>query len=134
MSQKEPSGWVCIIFKCKCIYIYISISNFITLLNTIFRLSRRKLRFSWLHLERFFSFLQFGGLLASTVENKEDGTMDLDKMRERIRMSDDPHFPYTRLICIENTHNYCGGKVVPVSYMKKVCYLFPLYYFFKHMV
>ncbi|XP_048759557.1 uncharacterized protein LOC125669151 [Ostrea edulis] len=63
---------------------------------------------------------QFGGLLASTVENKEDGTMDLDKMRERIRMSDDPHFPYTRLICIENTHNYCGGKVVPVSYMKKV--------------
>ncbi|XP_062620018.1 uncharacterized protein LOC134281595 [Saccostrea cucullata] len=63
---------------------------------------------------------QFGGLLTSVVENNEDGTMDLDKIRERIRVSDDPHFPYTRLICVENTHNYCGGKVVPVSYMKKV--------------
>ncbi|XP_062620019.1 E3 ubiquitin-protein ligase TRAF7-like [Saccostrea cucullata] len=63
---------------------------------------------------------QFGGLLTSVVENNEDGTMDLDKIRERIRVSDDPHFPYTRLICVENTHNYCGGKVIPVSYMKKV--------------
>ncbi|XP_061191803.1 uncharacterized protein LOC133200083 [Saccostrea echinata] len=63
---------------------------------------------------------QFGGLLTSVVENKEDGTMELDKIRERIRISDDPHFPYTRLICVENTHNYCGGKVIPLSYMKKV--------------
>lgn len=46
--------------------------------------------------------------------------MDLEKMKERIRLSDDPHFPYTRLICVENTHNYCGGKVIPVPYMKKV--------------
>lgn len=46
--------------------------------------------------------------------------MDLEKMKERIRLSDDPHFPITRLICVENTHNYCGGKVIPVPYMKKV--------------
>lgn len=53
--------------------------------------------------------------------------MDLEKMKERIRLSDDPHFPYTRLICVENTHNYCGGKVIPVPYMKKVLAQFFFY-------
>lgn len=76
----------------------------------------------------YVKFLQFGSLLTSTVENNDDGTMDLEKMKERIRLSDDPHFPYTRLICVENTHNYCGGKVIPVSYMKKVLAQF----FFKY--
>lgn len=75
-------------------------------------------------LYQYVEFLQFGSLLTSTVENNDDGTMDLEKMKERIRLSDDPHFPYTRLICVENTHNYCGGKVIPVSYMKKVLVFF----------
>ncbi|KAJ8318402.1 hypothetical protein KUTeg_003493 [Tegillarca granosa] len=63
---------------------------------------------------------QVAGVLASTIENNPDGTFDIDKIKERIRLTDDPHFPYTRLICLENTQNMCGGKVLPMSFMQDV--------------
>lgn len=75
----------------------------------------------WINYE-YFIFIAFkvAGVLTSIIENKPDGTLDIDKIRERIRLSDDPHFPYTRLICLENTQNMCGGKVLPISYMQDV--------------
>jgi threonine aldolase len=33
---------------------------------------------------------------------------------------DDPHHPRTRLICIENTHNRAGGRVVPLAALAEV--------------
>ncbi|XP_052071631.1 uncharacterized protein LOC127709963 [Mytilus californianus] len=60
------------------------------------------------------------GVLASLIENKPDGTFDIEIMKQRIRQIDDPHFPFTRVICLENTHNFCGGKVVPLSFMEEV--------------
>lgn len=47
---------------------------------------------------------QLGGVHPRTVPNKSDGTMDLRKIELAIRKEDD-HFPITRLICVENTHN-----------------------------
>ncbi len=32
----------------------------------------------------------------------------------------DDHFPVSRLVCLENTHNQCGGAVLPASYMRGV--------------
>jgi len=29
------------------------------------------------------------------------------------------HFPVSRLLCLENTHNKCGGRVLPVDYMDR---------------
>jgi threonine aldolase len=59
---------------------------------------------------------QFGGVSPRTVPNLPDGTMDLNLIRLAIR-DDDIHEPATKLICIENTHNACGGKVLPISFM-----------------
>ncbi len=33
---------------------------------------------------------------------------------------DDPHFPRTKLLWLENTHNYSGGKILPLDYIKEV--------------
>lgn len=51
-----------------------------------------------------------GGVLLTTLENKPDGTFDLDEFEKRIRGSD-IHEPVTAMVAVENTHNYCGGKV-----------------------
>jgi threonine aldolase len=61
--------------------------------------------------------VQFGGISPRTVRNLSDGTMPLDLIASAIR-DDDIHEPATRLICIENTHNVCGGTVLPMSYMR----------------
>jgi len=62
---------------------------------------------------------QFGGVSFRTVPNLPDGTMDTDALSAAIR-DDDIHEPITQLICIENTHNVCGGKVVPVEFMQSL--------------
>ncbi|MCH6556487.1 MAG: low-specificity L-threonine aldolase [Chloroflexi bacterium] len=52
-----------------------------------------------------------GGLGLRTVSNDEHGRLDLAQVRHTIR-SRDVHFPSTSLICVENTHNRCGGGVL----------------------
>ncbi|PKN61388.1 MAG: low-specificity L-threonine aldolase [Deltaproteobacteria bacterium HGW-Deltaproteobacteria-15] len=60
-----------------------------------------------------------GGIHARTVPNMPDGTMPLAEIEAAIR-TDNIHFPITRLIAIENTHNRCCGSPLPVAYMKQV--------------
>jgi threonine aldolase len=55
------------------------------------------------------------------VPNLPDGTFDLDIMQNHIRTRD-LHEPRTALICVENTHNKCGGKVVPLAWLDEVHY------------
>jgi len=62
---------------------------------------------------------QFGGISMRTVKNQEDGTMSIDDITSAIR-EPDIHEPITKLICIENTHNACGGKVLPISFLEKL--------------
>jgi threonine aldolase len=57
-----------------------------------------------------------GSVHPHTIRNQPDGTMELDEVEAAIR-ADDPHQPRTRLVCVENTHNFCGGRVLPVAYM-----------------
>ena len=65
---------------------------------------------------------QFGGIQAHNITTHSDGTFDVKEIDSRIRY-DDIHCPSTDLICIENTHNYCGGKVLPLEWIKKVVIL-----------
>jgi len=62
---------------------------------------------------------QFGGVSLRTVSNLSDGTLDLDEVKLAIR-DEDIHEPTTELICIENTHNVCGGKVLPLSFIEEL--------------
>jgi threonine aldolase len=60
-----------------------------------------------------------GGIHPRTLQNRPDGTLDLEEIRLAIR-DDDPHFPTTRLIALENTHNRCNGVPLPVDYINSV--------------
>ena len=63
-----------------------------------------------------------GGALLRTVLNKDDGTLDLNSIRATIR-TEDLHYPPTRLLCLENTHNRCGGTVLTADYTASACEL-----------
>jgi threonine aldolase len=60
-----------------------------------------------------------GGVHPRIVPNLADGSLDLDVIRAAIR-GDDEHFPVTRLIAVENTHNRRGGTVLPTAYMDAI--------------
>jgi threonine aldolase len=47
------------------------------------------------------------------------GAMDPSDVKKAIR-GEDIHYPYSGLICLENTHNKAGGKVIPIETMKAI--------------
>lgn len=63
-----------------------------------------------------------GGIHPHTVENQPDGTMRLGDIEGAIR-GDNLHYPRTRLICLENTHNRCNGSVLSPEYTSAVARL-----------
>jgi threonine aldolase len=60
-----------------------------------------------------------GGVHPRTVQNHEDGTMGLEDIEAAIR-PDNPHFPISRLVILENTHNRTGGTVLSAEYTRQV--------------
>ncbi|MFQ5934003.1 MAG: low-specificity L-threonine aldolase [Dehalococcoidia bacterium] len=52
-----------------------------------------------------------GGVHVFTVPNDERGRLDTSAVQQAIRPKD-AHFPNTALVCIENTHNLCGGAAL----------------------
>lgn len=60
-----------------------------------------------------------GGIHVHTVPNQPDGTLDPRDVQQAIR-ADNIHFPRTRVITIENTHNRCGGAVLDVAQMAAI--------------
>ena len=60
-----------------------------------------------------------GGVHSCQVPNQPDGTMLIEDIKNAIR-GDNIHFPRTRLICLENTHNRCGGMPLPLDYHQQV--------------
>jgi threonine aldolase len=61
-----------------------------------------------------------GGIHPHTIANQPDGTLHLDDIEAAIRSPGNAHYPRTRLICLENTHNRCSGAVLTPSYMAQV--------------
>ncbi|XP_031625810.1 probable low-specificity L-threonine aldolase 2 [Contarinia nasturtii] len=55
----------------------------------------------------------------NTIPNNDDGTYSLDEFQKRIRGSDS-HEPITSLAIVENTHNICGGKVIPLEWIDEL--------------
>ena len=60
-----------------------------------------------------------GGIHPRTIANAEDGTLPLEKIEAAIR-PDDVHFPASRLIILENTHNRCQGSPLTPRYTAAV--------------
>ena len=64
---------------------------------------------------------QIADMHSRQVTNLSDGTLDLAELESKIRTDpSDPHYPITRVVCLENTHNVMGGRVIRPEYMEKV--------------
>ena len=59
-----------------------------------------------------------GGIHPHIISNESDGTLNLESVEKKIRASD-LHYPPTRLIALENTHNYCMGSPIGPEYMQQ---------------
>ena len=62
----------------------------------------------------------FGGLLSHQLPNNYDGTIDIEKIIAGINNTNDSHHATTRLLCLENTHNFCFGSAIDTSYFDQV--------------
>ena len=79
----------------------------------------------FLHAQAHIVFYEQGA--ASALSNVQlrcfdspDGTLDLEKMEEYVHTDADVHWAPTRLVCLENTHNHCGGLVLPLEHARAV--------------
>ena len=61
----------------------------------------------------------FGGVHSRQLKNHNDGTISLNDIKNAIRKKD-VHFPPSRLICLENTHNRCFGMPIEINYTNAV--------------
>ncbi len=59
-----------------------------------------------------------GGVHPHTVPNQPDGTLLIEDIQGAIR-PDDPHFPKSKCLILENTQNKCGGMSISRDYMLK---------------
>jgi threonine aldolase len=65
------------------------------------------------------AYAQLFGIAARPVP-APDGILQLDQLAGKIRWPDD-HAPRTRLVCLENTHNIGGGRVLPLDSVAAIC-------------
>ncbi|MBI2824954.1 MAG: low specificity L-threonine aldolase [Planctomycetia bacterium] len=63
---------------------------------------------------------QLSGVSARAVEGKY-GVLDPAQLTAMPRSGDNPHYPVTRLVCLENTHNRGGGRVLPYESVTGIC-------------
>jgi threonine aldolase len=61
-----------------------------------------------------------GGIHPRVLRNQPDGTLDLDEIVAALRDPNNAHYPKSRLVTVENTHNRCGGAPLSVDYMRSV--------------
>ncbi len=79
------------------------------------------------HLSHIFIYEQggcaaLGGIMPHTIANQPDGRLEPADILGAIR-EDNVHFPRTRLIALENTHNRCHGMPLPMAYLQQVAQL-----------
>jgi threonine aldolase len=64
-------------------------------------------------------YAQINGVAVRPVEGRH-GVIGLDQVEGLVR-ADDPHFPRTRLLALENTHNRGGGRIQPYETVETLC-------------
>jgi threonine aldolase len=57
-----------------------------------------------------------GGVMVHTVPNTTDGRITIEDLEKAIRTKN-IHNPPSALLCLENTHNRCGGAVLDADYI-----------------
>ncbi len=65
------------------------------------------------------AFAQLSGIVARTVKG-DQGVLAVEQLADKIRPPAD-HLVRTRLVCLENTHNKAGGRVLPYEGLVEIC-------------
>jgi len=61
-----------------------------------------------------------GGVVYHPLPTRPDGTIPPQALEQELRDAEDPQFARAGLVCLENTHNRCGGVVLPLAYLQRV--------------
>ncbi len=64
-------------------------------------------------------YAQLAGAAVRPIDG-HGGVIHLEQLVDKIR-PDDVHFPTTRLMCLENTHNRGGGRILPYDGVAAIC-------------
>jgi len=59
-----------------------------------------------------------GGLVYHTLPTAADGTLPLEHVRTALAAPRDEHEAPPGVLCLETTHNRCGGTVLPLAYLE----------------
>ncbi len=62
---------------------------------------------------------KFAKLIPRPIKS-QNGEMDIEEIKSNIKTSLRIHIPKTSMIALENTHNYHGGNVLSLEYIKEV--------------
>lgn len=65
------------------------------------------------------SYAQLFGIAAQTVQGGPGGLLELDQLKGKIRPNN-LHCAQTKLLCLENTHNYGGGRIQPYDLVEEI--------------
>jgi len=65
------------------------------------------------------AYAQLFGIAARPII-AEGNVLTVEHLEDKVRPND-VHFPRTRLVCLENTHNRGGGRVFPYDELAQVC-------------
>lgn len=61
-----------------------------------------------------------GGAVIRTVPNLPNGMLDPLELQNVVRDPSNVHYPISAVICLENTHNRCGGAVLSPAQMATI--------------
>ncbi|MEW5825411.1 MAG: GntG family PLP-dependent aldolase, partial [Candidatus Bipolaricaulota bacterium] len=61
-----------------------------------------------------------GSIHPAVLPNTPEGTIEPGEIEAAFRNPEDVHMPRTKLVCLENTHNRCGGIVLSPEYIDAV--------------
>ena len=62
-----------------------------------------------------------GGIHTRQVpEDEMTGELNAEQIQDAVRTDVDDHWPETKLLCLENTHNMCGGVALSADYMNRM--------------
>jgi threonine aldolase len=59
-----------------------------------------------------------GGIHPRAITTEADGSLPLEKVTDAVRDATNAHYPRTKLLVLENTHNRMGGRVLSLAYLQ----------------
>lgn len=64
-----------------------------------------------------------GGAPRVAIRTDASGMLDPREVRANITDDSNEHFAPSKLLCLENTHNFCGGAVLSIEQVETLCTL-----------